>query len=133
MATLGCGNGAVFQLVPQRFPRRLRALARFCEHNQPLGGGLRVRTAEYRDAALAHALNIADRLLEIAEQNGETVDSVAYIHEEGAFGTSVFEAFQEQAETDGIEVVKEFVAGFPPEATEGRTGIGDAIHVPALS
>ena len=67
----------------------------------------------------------ADRLLEIAEQNGETVDSVAYIHEEGAFGTSVFEAFQEQAESDGIEVVKE-VTYSPTNFSDATTQVREA-------
>lgn len=67
----------------------------------------------------------ADRLLEIAEQNGETVDSVAYIHEEGAFGTSVYEAFQEQAESDGIEVVKE-VTYSPTNFSDATTQVREA-------
>ena len=49
----------------------------------------------------------ADRLVEIAEQSGEKVDSVAYIHEDSSFGTSVFEAFEKQAESQGISVAKE--------------------------
>ena len=49
----------------------------------------------------------ADRLVEIAEDSGEEVDSVAYIHEDSSFGTSVFNAFEKQAETKGISVAKE--------------------------
>ena len=49
----------------------------------------------------------ADRLVEIAEDSGEKVDSVAYIHEDSSFGTSVFEAFEKQAESKGISVDKE--------------------------
>jgi branched-chain amino acid transport system substrate-binding protein len=49
----------------------------------------------------------ADRLLEIAEQSGQKVDSVAYIHEDSSFGTSVFDAFKKQAESKGISVAKE--------------------------
>ena len=49
----------------------------------------------------------ADRLVEIAEDSGEKVDSVAYIHEDSSFGTSVFNAFEKQAETKGISVAKE--------------------------
>ena len=49
----------------------------------------------------------ADRLLEIAQQSGEKVDSVSYIHEDSSFGTSVFDAFKKEAESKGISVAKE--------------------------
>jgi len=49
----------------------------------------------------------ADRLVEIADGSGEKVDSVAYIHEDSSFGTSVFDAFKKQAESEGISVAKE--------------------------
>jgi branched-chain amino acid transport system substrate-binding protein len=49
----------------------------------------------------------ADRLVEIAKQSGESVDSVAYIHEDSSFGTSVFDAFKKEAESQGITVAKE--------------------------
>ena len=67
----------------------------------------------------------ADRLLEIAEQGGETVDSVAYIHEEGAFGTSVFEAFKKQAESQGISVAKE-VTYSPTNFSDATTQVREA-------
>lgn len=67
----------------------------------------------------------ADRLLEIAEQGGEQVDSVAYIHEEGAFGTSVFEAFKEQAESQGITVAKE-VTYSPANFSDATTQVREA-------
>lgn len=66
----------------------------------------------------------ADRLVEIAEAAGESVDSVAYIHEDGSFGSSVFEAFSAQAETHGIKVAKEVtysVANFSDATTQVRT------------
>lgn len=65
----------------------------------------------------------ADRLKEIAEQNGQTVDSVSYIHEDGSFGSSVFKAFEAQAEKDGIDVVKEVtysLANFSDATTQVR-------------
>lgn len=65
----------------------------------------------------------ADRLKEIAEQNGQTVDSVSYIHEDGSFGSSVFKAFKAQAEKDGIDVVKEVtysLANFSDATTQVR-------------
>lgn len=67
----------------------------------------------------------ADRLKEIAEQNGQQVDSVSYIHEEGAFGTSVFEAFQQQAESDGIDVVKEITYS-PTNFSDATTQVREA-------
>lgn len=49
----------------------------------------------------------ADRLVEIAKQSGQSVKSVAYIHEDSSFGTSVFDAFKKEAESQGISVAKE--------------------------
>ncbi|WP_341395510.1 ABC transporter substrate-binding protein [Arthrobacter sp. G119Y2] len=49
----------------------------------------------------------AQALAAMGEQTGEPIDSVAYIHIEGAFGDSVFDAFQEEAEKQGITVTKE--------------------------
>ena len=65
----------------------------------------------------------ADRLVEIAEQSGEKVDSVAYIHEDGSFGTSVFDAFKTEAESQGISVDKEVtysVTNFSDATTQVR-------------
>lgn len=49
----------------------------------------------------------ATALAEIGEANGEPVETVSYIHIEGAFGQSVHDAFAEEAESLGIEVVSE--------------------------
>ena len=49
----------------------------------------------------------AEALLQAAEQNGEQIDSVSYIHVEGAFGQSVFDAFAATAEENGVEVLEE--------------------------
>ncbi len=49
----------------------------------------------------------AQNLAAIAEASGETVERVAYLHEETAFGTSVYEAFAAEAESLGMEVVEE--------------------------
>lgn len=67
----------------------------------------------------------ADRLLEIAEANGEKIESVSYIHEEGAFGTSVYEAFVKQAEANGIEVVRE-VTYSPANFSDATTQVREA-------
>jgi branched-chain amino acid transport system substrate-binding protein len=45
-----------------------------------------------------------EALLAMAEQNGETIEKVAYIHVEGAFGQSVFDAFDELAQENDIDV-----------------------------
>ena len=70
----------------------------------------------------------ADRLLEIAEQSGEKVDSVAYIHEEGAFGTSVYNAFKEEAESKGISVDKEITYS-PTNFSDATTQVREAASV----
>ncbi|WKN48307.1 ABC transporter substrate-binding protein [Nocardioides sp. Arc9.136] len=49
----------------------------------------------------------ADDLIALAEANGKPVKTVSYIHIEGAFGQSVFDAFKEQAESQGVQVLKE--------------------------
>lgn len=45
-----------------------------------------------------------EALLAMAEQNGESIDQVSYIHVEGAFGQSVYDAFAALAEENGIDV-----------------------------
>ncbi len=67
----------------------------------------------------------ADRLVEMAEEAGETVDTVSYIHEEGAFGTSVFDAFAAQAETHGITIAKE-VTYSPANFSDATTQVREA-------
>lgn len=49
----------------------------------------------------------AQALAAMGEQTGEPIDSAAYIHIEGAFGDSVFAAFKEEAEKQGITITKE--------------------------
>jgi branched-chain amino acid transport system substrate-binding protein len=49
----------------------------------------------------------ADDLIKMAEANGKPVKSVSYIHIEGAFGQSVFDAFKKEAESKGVKVLKE--------------------------
>ncbi len=49
----------------------------------------------------------ADALASIGEQTGAPVRSVSYIHIEGAFGQSVFDAFEKEASAKGIKVLKE--------------------------
>lgn len=47
----------------------------------------------------------AETLAAMGETAGVDVEKVAYLHIEGAFGTSVSEAFTEEAKAQGIEVV----------------------------
>ncbi|MCC3266953.1 ABC transporter substrate-binding protein [Arthrobacter gengyunqii] len=49
----------------------------------------------------------AAALVAMGEETGEPIDSAAYIHIEGAFGDSVFEAFKQEAEEQGITITKE--------------------------
>ena len=49
----------------------------------------------------------AEDLISLSEANGKPVESVSYIHIEGAFGQSVFDAFKKEAEAQGVEVLKE--------------------------
>lgn len=55
----------------------------------------------------AMGANAAQYLAEFAEQSGEDISTVAYLHQEDAFGTSVFTAFREEAEGLGMEIVEE--------------------------
>lgn len=48
----------------------------------------------------------AQNLAAIAEASGETIETIAYMHEESAFGTSVYEAFAAEAQELGMEVVE---------------------------
>jgi branched-chain amino acid transport system substrate-binding protein len=56
--------------------------------------------------ATAMGVNAAQYLAAFAEQSGEEISSVAYLYQEDAFGTSVFNAFQAEATELGIEVVE---------------------------
>ena len=49
----------------------------------------------------------AKSLVEMGKQSGSAVKTVSYIHIEGAFGSSVFNAFKTEAEAQGITVAKE--------------------------
>lgn len=49
----------------------------------------------------------AQALVAMGQETGEPIDSAAYIHIEGAFGDSVFDAFKQEAEEQGITVTKE--------------------------
>lgn len=44
---------------------------------------------------------------DVSEAQGEPIQSVAYMHEESAFGASVFAAFKAEAEKLGIEIVEQ--------------------------
>lgn len=49
----------------------------------------------------------ADSIIAMGEQNNSPVKSVSYIHIEGSFGQSVFDAFKKEAESKGVKVAKE--------------------------
>jgi branched-chain amino acid transport system substrate-binding protein len=49
----------------------------------------------------------AQYLKAIADASGEPVKTIAYIHEQSDFGTSVFTAFKAEATKEGMQVVKE--------------------------
>jgi len=72
-------------------------------------------------------------LKEISEAQGSPVESVAYIHESSEFGTSVFEAFQKEAQRLGIEVVREItydalnVSDLTSELTQAKAADADVI------
>jgi branched-chain amino acid transport system substrate-binding protein len=72
-------------------------------------------------------------LKEIAQSKGSPVKTVAYIHESSEFGTSVFEAFKEEAQKEGIEVVKEIsydalnVSDLTSELTQAKAANPDVI------
>ncbi len=57
--------------------------------------------------ATAMGTSGADSLLAIAKASGTSVKTVSYIHIEGAFGQSVFNAFKAEASAKGLTVVKE--------------------------
>lgn len=57
--------------------------------------------------ATAMGTSGADALAAIGKDNGDPITSVSYIHIEGAFGDSVFAAFQKEAEAVGIEIAAE--------------------------
>ena len=59
-------------------------------------------------------------LLQMAKENGQTIDKVSYIHVEGAFGQSVFDAFKKEAESAGVQV---------EEVTYSPTNFSDATTV----
>ena len=61
-----------------------------------------------------------EALLAMAEENGEPIDSVSYIHVEGAFGQSVYDAFEALAQENGIDV---------EEVTYSPTNFSDATTV----
>jgi len=72
-------------------------------------------------------------LKEIAEAQGSTVESVAYIHESSEFGTSVFEAFRDEAQKEGIEISREIsydalnVSDLTSELTQAKAADPDVI------
>lgn len=65
----------------------------------------------------------ADSLIAIGEANGDPVTTVSYIHIEGSFGQSVFDAFKKEAESKGVTVADEVTydgASFTDATTQVR-------------
>ena len=48
----------------------------------------------------------AQYLKQVAEKSGESIEKVAYLHDESEFGSSVVKAFTAQAKSEDLEVVK---------------------------
>jgi len=77
----------------------------------------------------------ADDLDGIGQQAGTPIKTVSYIHIQGSFGDSVFQAFKKQAEAKGIKILKEVTydsSSFndaAPQASEAAAGNPDAIVV----
>lgn len=61
-----------------------------------------------------------EALFAMAEQSGEQIDNVSYIHVEGAFGQSVYDAFAKLAQENGVDV---------QEVTYSATNFSDATTV----
>lgn len=77
--------------------------------------------------------NGASYLRQLSESTGTPVDTVSYVHENSEYGTSVFEAFQEAAKDENIEVAREItydvanVNDLTGELTEAAAPNPDAI------
>jgi branched-chain amino acid transport system substrate-binding protein len=70
----------------------------------------------------------AEDLIALSEANGKPVGSVSYIHIEGAFGQSVFDAFKKEAEAKGVKVLKEVT--YPAtNFTDATTQVREAASV----
>jgi branched-chain amino acid transport system substrate-binding protein len=55
----------------------------------------------------AMGINAAQYLAEFIEQSGEDLSTIAYLHQDDAFGNSVLAAFAAEAETLGLEIVED--------------------------
>lgn len=70
----------------------------------------------------------ADSLAAMGQANGSPVKSVSYIHIEGSFGQSVFDAFKKEAAKKGIKVLKEIT--YPAtNFTDATTQVKEAASV----
>lgn len=57
--------------------------------------------------ATSMGTSAAGSLIAMGEENESPVKTVSYIHIEGSFGQSVFDAFKAEAEANGVKVAKE--------------------------
>jgi branched-chain amino acid transport system substrate-binding protein len=67
----------------------------------------------------------ADNLAAIGQQTGNPIKTVSYIHIQGAFGDSVFKAFQAEAKNKGIDIAKE-VTYSASNFNDATTQVSDA-------
>lgn len=70
----------------------------------------------------------ADNLAAIGQQSGGPIKTVSYIHIQGAFGDSVFKAFQTEAKAKGIDIAKE-VTYSASNFNDATTQVTDAASV----
>lgn len=70
----------------------------------------------------------ADNLAAIGQQSGNPIKTVSYIHIQGAFGDSVFKAFQTEAKAKGIDIAKE-VTYSASNFNDATTQVTDAASV----
>lgn len=73
-------------------------------------------------------------LKEISEQAGQPVKTIGYLHEPSDFGTTVFKAFQEEAQKLGMTITKEVTydlssKDLTAQATQALTGNPDVLAV----
>lgn len=56
--------------------------------------------------ATSMGVNAAQYLADFIEQSGEDLSTIAYLHQDDAFGNSVYDAFAVEAESLGLEIVE---------------------------
>ena len=78
----------------------------------------------------------ATALADLSTDNGKPVKTVSYLHMEGAFGQSVYDAFAEEAEAEGIDVISEVTypaTNFTDATTQVRQALAGDPDVVAVT